>query len=234
MTGVTDASIDPAAHKALTRMAHDLRRVFDTRFVALVTSEHQTTAAFVTSISAADLDAVGSLVETWSRERLATPLLVTVDEFRRSLDTFPAEYQSLLDHHVVIDGAPPFDGVRINADDLRRACEAQARGHLIHLRQGWIDAHGSERHLEALLVRSAAPLRLVLSNLAQLQGEDHRDDAALAAFAGRAAGMTVDLVRAVLALDTAATGSRSLVPRLPEYLADAERLWMFVDGWRAR
>ena len=215
-------------------MAEDLRRIFDSRFVALVTSEHQTTAAFLTSIGPGDLDAVASLVETWSREHLSTPLLVTVDEFRRSLDTFPAEYQSLLDHHVVIDGVPPFDGVRINPDDLRRACEVQARGHLIHLRQGWIDAHGSESRLQALLIRSAAPLRLVLSNLAQLQGEDHADDAALAAFASQAAGMSADLVRAVLALDAAAPAPRSLVPRLPDYLADAERLWAFVDGWRPR
>jgi len=231
---VTTASIDPASRKALARMAEDLRRVFGDRFVALVTSEHQTTAAFVMSIGSGDLDAVGSLVETWTREHLSTPLLMTVDEFRRSLDTFPAEYQSLLDHHVVIDGVPPFDGVRINPDDLRRACEVQARGHLIHLRQGWIDAHGSERRLEALLVRSAAPLRLVLSNLAQLQGEDHADDAALAAFAGRAAGMSADLVRGVLALDAVASAPRSLVPRLPDYLNDAERLWAFVDGWRTR
>src|SRR5215203_1219222 len=91
--GVTTASIDPASRKALTRMAQDLRRIFDNRFVALVTSEHQTTAAFLTSIGPADLDAVGSLVETWARDHLATPLLMTVDEFRRSLDTFPAEYQ---------------------------------------------------------------------------------------------------------------------------------------------
>ena len=83
-------------------------------------------------------------------------------------------------------------------------------------------------------VRSAAPLRLVLSNLAQLQGEAHADDAALAAFASRAAGMSAALVRAVLALDAEAPAPHRLVPRLPDYLADAERLWAFVDGWRAR
>lgn len=215
-------------------MADDLRRIFDSRFVALVTSEHHTTAAFVTSIGPDDLDAVGAIVETWAREHLAAPLLMSVDEFRRSLDTFPAEYQSLVDHHVVIAGVPPFDGVRINPDDLRRACEVQARGHLIHLRQGWIDAHGSSKRLGALLVRSAAPLRIVLSNLAQLQGEDHRDDAALAAFASRAAGMSADLVRAVLALQAENPAADKLVPRLPDYLADAERLWTFVDSWRAR
>ena len=215
-------------------MAGDLRRVFGARFVALVTSEHRTTAAFVTSIGSGDLDALATLVDPWKRDGVAAPLLMTVDEFRRSLDTFPAEYQSLLDHHVVIDGVPPFDGVRINPDDLRRACEAQARGHLIHLRQGWIDAHGDPHHLEALIVRSAAPLRLALSNLAQLQGEDHADDEALSAFAARAAGMSAELVKAVLALDVDATTAYKLVPRLPDYLADTERLWTFVDTWRMR
>ena len=215
-------------------MAADLRRVFGARFVALVASSHHTVAAFVWSIGPDDLDALGSLVESWTRERLPPPLLMTPDEFRRSLDTFPAEYQALLDHHVVIDGVPPFDGVRINPDDLRRACEAQARGHLIHLRQGWIDAHGDTRRLEALIIRSAAPLRIVLANLAQLQGEDHRDDASLASFAERAAGMSAALVRAVLALDTNSAAAHTLVPRLREYLSDTERLWAFVDGWRPR
>lgn len=226
--------MDATARKAFARMAADLRRVFGARFVALVTSEHYTTAAFVSSVGADDLDALATLVEGWTRDRLAPPLLMTPDEFRRSLDTFPAEYQALLDHHVVIDGSPPFEGVRINADDLRRACEAQARGHLIHLRQGWVDAHGDGHRLEALIARSAAPLRLVLSNLAQLHGEDHADDQALATFAARAVGMSDTLVRGVLALDDDPQHAHKLVPRLHDYLADSERLWAFVDAWRAR
>ena len=226
--------MNAAARKPLARMAADLRRVFRDRFVSLVTSEHYTTAAFVQTITPDDLDALGTLVETWARDRLETPLVMTVDEFRRSLDTFPAEYQALMDHHVVVDGVPPFNGVRINPDDLRRACEAQARGHLIHLRQGWMAAHGDPQRIEALLVRSAAPLRLTLSNIAELQDVEHADDTALAAFANRVAGMSADLVVAVLALDEDARGAHKLVARLPHYLADAERLWAFVDGWRPR
>ena len=157
---------------------------------------------------------------------------MTADEFRRSLDTFPAEYQSLIDHHVVIDGMPPFDGVRINPDDLRRACEAQARGHLIHLRQGWIDSRGESGRLAALLVRSADPLKRVLANLAQLQGEHHDDIEALAGFAERQAGMPADLVLAVLRLPSDVPSARAVVPRLAEYVQASERLWTFVDRWR--
>ncbi len=214
-------------------MAADLRRVFGDRFVALVASEHGA-AAFLTALRADDLDALGSLAEPWHREGLATPLVMTPDEFRRSLDTFPAEYQALLDHHVVIDGAPPFDGVRINPDDLRRACEVQARGHLIHLRQGWIESAGHAHGLEELLQRSAGPLRQLLTNLAQLHGEDPEGDGALAAFAQRLAGMPEPLVASVLKLDRAPHEAKGLVPRMADYLAASERLWAFIDAWRAQ
>jgi hypothetical protein len=140
----------------------------------------------------------------------------------------------MLDHHVVIAGSPPFEGVSINRDDLRRACEVQARGHLIHLRQGWVEARGHAHGLEDLLERSAAPLRQVLENLAQLHGEHPEDNAALAAFAERLAGMPRDLVAAILELGRSPQQAHALLPRLPEYLAAAQRLWQFVDTWRSR
>ena len=46
--------------------------------------------------------------------------------------------------------------------------------------------------------------------------------------------MSAELVKAVLALDVDATTAYKLVPRLPDYLADTERLWTFVDTWRMR
>jgi hypothetical protein len=157
---------------------------------------------------------------------------MTPDEFRRSLDTFPAEYRTLLDHHVVIDGTPPFDGAAIDHADLRRACEAQARGHLIHLRQGWITAAGHDDRLAALIAQSAAPLKVVLEHLAQLQNEHPGSDEALTAFAERVVGMPADLVSAVFALEATPHRAYTLVPRLADYLTAAERLWTYVDGWR--
>ncbi len=111
----------------------------------MVATGRTTSVAFVTELAAGDLDAAGALVETWRHDDLSVPLVVTPDEFRRSLDVFPLEYQAILDHHVVIAGTPPFDGVRIDRAALRRACEVQARGHLVHLRQGWIQAAGHRR-----------------------------------------------------------------------------------------
>ncbi|HEX5070755.1 MAG TPA: hypothetical protein VFV78_11130 [Vicinamibacterales bacterium] len=229
--------LDSRMLRAYQRMAADLRRVFEDRFVALVAGRDGAAAAFAREIRTDDLEAMGALASTWHQEGLATPLLMTPGEFERSLDTFPGEYQALIDQHVVIDGVSPLTHARVPPDDLRRACEAQARGHLIHLRQGWIDESGDEHGLARLIERSAPPLRRVLMNLARLNGEALDGDATLAAFAERRAGLPASLITGILALErghgaSRAAASQALVPRLGEYLAASERLWSYIDAWR--
>jgi hypothetical protein len=46
---------------------------------------------------------------------------MTPDEFRRSLDAFPLEYQAIIDRHVVLAGRSPFSEAEISPADLRRA-----------------------------------------------------------------------------------------------------------------
>jgi len=202
MASVTSSPVLSAeASRAFSRLAADLARVFGPRFIALVAYGPATSMGFVESITADDLDACGVLVEAWHRDKLATPLLITEDEFRRSLDTFPLEYQAILDRHVLVAGRSPFDGCRIDPDDLRHACEVQARSHLIHLREGWMQAGAHDGELSALVARSAAPLRALLMNVARLHGTQAATAEELAAFAERDVGMSGDLVRNVLALE---------------------------------
>jgi hypothetical protein len=226
-------TLPPSSRRAFDRLAADLARVLADRFVALVATGPASSTGFATRLGPADFTAFGAIDETWHRDDLDTPLLMTVDEFRRSLDAFPLEYQALLDRHLVVAGRPPFDDVRIDAGHLRRACEAQAKGHLIHLRQGWIEAAGHDDRLAAMIGNSAASLRIVLTNVARLSngvgpagGEAPLRGAALA-------GLDASLVSAVLAVEDDADLAAALVQRLPEYLAAAERLWVFVDGWRS-
>lgn len=207
-------------------------RVFGPRFQALVAYGPTTSLAFSETITADDLEACGALVETWHHDGLATPLLITPDEFRRSLDTFPLEYQAILDRHVVVAGRSPFAEVRIAPDDLRRACEVQARGHLIHLRQGWMEAGAHDREQAELVARSAMPLRALLANVARLHGAEAGSDDELAAFAERVAGMPGDVVRSVLALDGAAHPPVQAAHLLASYLDAAGRLWALVDAWK--
>src|SRR6187397_78878 len=100
-------AIDATVRHRYERMAGDFSRVFGDRFVALVASPGGAAAAFVASLSADDLQSLGPLADAWRRDSTSMPLVMTSDEFRRSLDTFPLEYQTLLDHHIVIAGHPP-------------------------------------------------------------------------------------------------------------------------------
>lgn len=211
-------------------MAGDLARVFGNRLVSVVAYARARSAAFTESLAAADLEALSVLADVWHRAGLETPLLLTVDEFERSLDAFPIEYQAIIDRHVIITGTPPFAGVRVATEQLRRACEAQAKGHLIHLRQGWVDAGGHSEELSRRLVASALPLQVLLSHVANLTG--HAADSP-AAFAAARFGADAEIIRAVLALEAHPEGASALLQRMPDYLAACEHVWAFIDGWKA-
>jgi hypothetical protein len=216
--------------RALDRMAADLQRVFDSRFVALVAYAPGEAIAFASAIGAADLAALGPLAEAWHRDRLATPLILTPDEFRRSVDAFPLEYSAILARHVLIAGRDPFGDARVDPRDARRACEVQAKSHLIHLRQGWLEAAGHDHDLADLIASSAAPLRVLLSELMRLEGGSNDDDPV--AWAHARAGLNPALVGSILAVEHEPERAADLVRRLPDYLAAAEQLWAFADTWQ--
>lgn len=222
------------SRRAFDRLIADAKRVFGQRFVALVAYEPAAGLIFTTSVTTGDLEALAALAETWHRDGLRTPLVMTEAEFQRSVDAFPLEYQAILDRHLLLAGRSPFTGITVAAADLRRGCEVQARAHLIHLREGWIESAGHTGELAELLERSAGPLRVLLANVARLHATNGDDVEALARWAEAEIGMPGGLVRALLALETAPERSPALVPRLPEYLAAVERLWGFIDAWRAR
>ena len=55
----------------------------------------------------------------------------------------------------LVYGDNPFAGVTIAPDDLRRACETQAKSHLVHLREGFIESGGRPTGVAELVATSA-------------------------------------------------------------------------------
>src|SRR5436190_7008353 len=100
------------------------------------------TIAILDALSSGDLRACAAHAAKWHEMALATPLLLAGHEFARSLDAFPLEFGAIIDDHVVLSGRNPFEGLRVDPADLRRACEVQARSHLLHLREGFIETRG--------------------------------------------------------------------------------------------
>jgi hypothetical protein len=193
------------------------------------------TLAVIESLTADDLRACALLVESWHAAGLATPLLVASGEFERSLDAFPLEFGAILADHLVVSGRGPFDGVSVDPSDIRRACEVQARSHLIHLREGFLETRGNGGALAVLVVRSAPAFEALVVSIARLDGHASTDGAAAARHVERLINVTGGHVTDVTALaGVNDISSEQAVRIFPPYLEAVQRLVTYVDGWSAR
>lgn len=227
---------------AAESLAADLRSIFADRLKSIVAyGSHLdgdleaplTCLALVTSLGADDLQACASHARRWARSHLATPLLLTEHEFRRSLDAFPLEYGEIIRSHVRVAGDNPFAGLEIAEADLRRACETKIKSHLVHLREGYIESGGRPGRVAELVTASAPGFTALLRNVARLNGVHSSDRADATRQGARAAGLPEHVVAAMLALDQKpATAGVDAARLFPEYLAATEQLARTVDAWR--
>jgi hypothetical protein len=235
-------SVPSAGHRAaLIALAADLRRIFGVGLHALVAyglarrlpDEPVHALALVQRVTFEDLAACAPVVEAWRSAGLAVPLLISRKEFERTLDVFPLEYDAILRDHTVIEGADPFAGLKVGEPDLRRACEEQAKSHLIHLREAFLEGSRDPQAVANLIAASAPVFRTVLLNIARLDGEaDTRSDESLAALAERQIGIHGALVAEVLAFGRSSSAAADSTALFARYLAASEQIWKYVDGWR--
>ena len=228
---------------AAAAVVTDLGQVFATRLRSVVAygpaiegndEAPLTCLALVDSIALSDLDACARLAPRWAARRVATPLILSHEEFRRSLDAFPLEYGEILRAHERVFGENPFNGASIAREDLRRACETQVKSHLLHLREGFIETRGRPQAIADLVCTSAPAFAALLRNVARLNGNGPPARADATREGARAAGLSDAIVADVLALDRPSTLATTDAARLfPQYLAAVEQLARAVDAWRA-
>lgn len=234
-------SLAAAAASAAALLTEDLTAQFGSRLESLVAYAPRGhdgqgdlplhTVALVNALEFADLAACADRAERWARAGLVTPLLLTRDEFVSALDAFPIEFGDIIDRHVALTGRDPFDGVAVRSEDLRRACEVQARSHLIHLREGFLEAGGQPDEVSRLILRSAGPFHSLLTNLARLDAADASTADALASFAESRLHLSASLVRRLLGLQGPLRPDEALQLYAPYHDASA-RIAAQVDRWK--
>jgi len=199
------------------------------------------TLAVVDRVSADDLRALAPRVDAWHEQGLATPLLLGAREFDRSLDAFPFELGAVMADYTVVSGRDPFAGLTVAGEDLRRACEIQARGHLLHLREACLESRGRSDALSDVIVRSAPALSALVTTFARLDDgiqlkPDQTHGHARAAAQAVEARLNVppDSLSAVVGLAGVQEIPSAEADRLfPPYLAAVERLVEYIDSWRS-
>src|SRR3982751_705541 len=192
------------------------------------------TLAVVESMTRDDLRAAATRVDAWHDAGLATPLLLGASEFSQSLDAFPLEFGAMLADHVVVTGDNPFASLSVDPADVRRAVEVQARSHLLHLREGFLETRGRADALSVLILQSAPAFAGLLSSLARLEGQPAHDPSAIARHGERLLGVTGGSISDIVALAHLREISSQDAERLfPPYLDAIEKLVSYVDNWRA-
>jgi hypothetical protein len=224
------------------RVVSDLQRVFAARLRAVVAygprvedvdHEPLATLALVTDLSQQDLEVCARATGQWRKAGAAIPLLIATEEFRRSLDAFPLEFGEIIRAHERVFGDDPFAGLTVSPEDRRRACEHQARSHLVHLREGFLEAGGRPDAVAEVVTESAPAFAALLRTVAALAdgtSSPNRLDATLEG--ARAAGVSEGVVRDLLALERrSGLGDADAARLFPEYLVAVERLVRTVDAW---
>lgn len=191
------------------------------------------TLVLVDDLALDDLTRLAALVPAWGKRHLAVPLLLASRELARSLDAFPLEFAQILSRHVTVAGDDPFKDLAVDRQDLRRACEAQVKSHLLHLREGYLQAGGDARKVADLVSASAVPLRALLVNIARLHGVHARSSGALLHFLQEHLALAVEGLRPVVSI--APRREKLAGPQVadvfPSYLEAVEQLARLVDEW---
>ena len=235
---------------AVHRLDRELREIFGSRLQSLVVYGQRAqpahhahaahghdappthTLAIVGSMTTADLRACALRVETWHGAGLATPLLIAEHEFEQSLDAFPMEFGAILADHTIVAGANPFASLAVDAADLRRACEVQARSHLLHLREGFLETRGRADALSVLIVQSAAAFTSLVTSIARLEGHATDDVASAARHVERiletSGGAVADVTKLAGVRDISSPDAERL---FTPYLEAVTRIVRYVDGW---
>jgi hypothetical protein len=232
-----------AQQNAIQTLARDLDETFGARLQSLVAypgnqadgSVHS--CAIVDGLAFRDLVACLPTTGKWHQRGVAVPLMLATGELERTVDIFPLEYSAILADYEVVRGRDPFEGMAIAAEDLRRATEGQAKSHLIHLREAFLESHGETTRIARLIAASAAPLRALLSNIARLLDSapagTHTDEA-LAAMVEARMGISASLIRDIL--NSSAGGHSAIADPsalLAHYIDAAQKIWQHVDRWRS-
>lgn len=238
---------EQATPDAVQQLVGDLRSVFQARLESVVlygASGHLPgslaggprdiayTLALVESMSVADLRACAGHAPAWHARKVATPLLMTPRMLRRSLDVFPLELAEILANHRVLLGPDPFAGLTVPREHIRRACEVHARGHALHLREGFIESGADPKRLAQIVVDSAIPLASLLAGFSRLEGGAEPPPAFLDGLAARA-GFDAHVLRAVdQAGRSGAMSASDAEAYFPGYIDAVERLVTYIDEWQ--
>jgi hypothetical protein len=122
--------------------------------------------------SFAALQALAPAVKWWDTQKQPTPLFMTHDEIKRSVDVFTIEFIDMQQHHRVLFGEDVVQRLSIPANLHSVQVEYELREKLALLRQHLLLAAGNDSRMWELLLRSVSSFATLFRHALIVLGRD--------------------------------------------------------------
>ena len=108
-------------------------------------------------------------VKKWRKARIS-PLFLDPKYIESSVDAFPIEFLEMKEHHRLLWGEDPLEGLEVPQENLRLQCEQELKGKWLKLRQVYLETEGNPKRIRKLMIASLQPFGVVLGALLRLKG----------------------------------------------------------------
>jgi len=179
------------------------------------------------------LDRALGVVANWKKHNVATPLFLTEDYVRTSLDVFPVEYLNLKNNHQIVYGKDILDGLTFAPEFIRLQCEREIKGKLLLLREAFLETGGKAKRLRGLVGESLKAFSAIFGGLLYLEGQSlpERKRDVVTKMCD-----TFDMDKALFEKlfdveeEKAKPSKQELITLFMDYLEQIRRLWMAIDS----
>ncbi len=100
------------------------------------------------------IEFLAPLGRKYGKKRLASPIIMTPEYIKNSLDVFPIEFYEFKLIHKTVYGLDIFNGLNIKKEDLRLQCEREIKSKLMGIMRGYILSAGDKKLIRETLLRS--------------------------------------------------------------------------------
>lgn len=118
------------------------------------------------------LDRTFEVITKWKKRNVATPLFLTEDYVRTSLDAFAIEYLNFQSSYELVYGKDILKDLTFDPQFLRLQCEREIKGKLLLLRQAFLETQGKGRYLQQLVAQSVQAFVAIFNGLLYLKGKE--------------------------------------------------------------
>jgi hypothetical protein len=168
------------AKEPVSKLTAELAAGLGERLVAVVVSGDATEEepngvlsllVVTTRVDGGVLESVGAALSKARAGRVEPPLVMTEDEIRRSLDSWPVEFLSISARGKVVTGSLDLASMPEDEAGLRLQCERELRGLVIHCRFAYLASRKDETRLGEMVAGGATKLVVLARATLKVAGQ---------------------------------------------------------------